>query len=177
LSRKSNQLVRARIRQFESYMPSQAVRSPRANSPQFLFSAPASQAPSSTPRRPGCSASRFRTSYSHSGPSCRRGRTRWGEDRAPGSLAAIFELPSPTTRRSILLINSALCASGLSLGRKAPAIGWDGRGPRQGGSISLPKGEGPDRPKGRSQASRRVGASGWSGRRWANGLSRSPASA
>jgi hypothetical protein len=27
LSRKSNQLVRTRIRQFESYMPSQAVRS------------------------------------------------------------------------------------------------------------------------------------------------------
>jgi hypothetical protein len=35
LSRNSNQVARGRMRQFESYMPSQAVRSPRANSPQF----------------------------------------------------------------------------------------------------------------------------------------------
>jgi hypothetical protein len=49
LSRKFNQVARARIRRFESDMPSQAVRSPRANSPQFFFSAPASQAPSPMP--------------------------------------------------------------------------------------------------------------------------------
>jgi hypothetical protein len=44
LPRNYNQIARRRIRQFESDMPSQAVRSPRANSPQFFFSAPASQA-------------------------------------------------------------------------------------------------------------------------------------